>query len=171
LVILLGLSAAAGLGLGLAVLPPAPQRTLDPAVRAPRAAPETPSAQSRAASRSLARYSARATPGWIQLGVALTAAGHHELAGAVEELQAGIRDARSAAGPDLAALGNHHRQVVALVRADPLADELGGLLQRLDGALPLLGTGSPPPRVTPTAEAPAPEALEGQLEGGEDWTP
>jgi hypothetical protein len=161
---MLGTVAGAGLGLELAVLPPAPDRELDPVVERPtsRAVPMGP--EDREAVRALSRYSAGATPAWTQLGLALTAAGARELASETETVQAFRRDARSARVLDVEGLRAHHRRVVSQVHERTSGGVNAPLLARLDRALPELRPGATravPPRSL--GENPAAE-LQVQLE-------
>lgn len=165
LVLLLGGSALAGLGLAWAILPPSPQRTLDPMVRTP-AAPRPARLLSRAETQRLGRFSARATPIWLQLGTRFTASGRHDLADLCEQAQGSLREARSGGTGALEDLQAAQRGVAGRLRDAGLAPQEIALLASLDQALSGLAGNAPAPPSARERSAPSDLALGELLESG-----
>ena len=105
------------------------------------------------------RYSARATPAWTELGLELTAAGHHELAARTEDALGRLREARDQPAPDTAALAEAHRALHAELAAAETGQvsvlaRIEGALVRLEGGpLPEAGPVRPPGQEPPPLEA------------------
>ncbi len=159
LLVLLGASAVAGLALGWMSIPAAPVRALDPVVEIAAPPPVAPSPDQVAARDRLHRYSARATPAWTELGLELTAAGHHELAARTEDALGRLREARDQPAPDTAALAEAHRALHAELAAAETGQvsvlaRIEGALVRLEGGpLPEAGPVRPPGQEPPPLEA------------------
>ncbi len=171
LVLLLLLSAAAGTALGWTLIPKPPPRALDPVAVPPGPPRPSPSAEARAASRALGRYSARATPAWIQLGTALTAAGEHDLAARVEGAQAGLRVVRDDPAPDLEAFAIAQRRLLAEIQQAPAGAAVAHVTARLETALRAL---SPATAALPGAAAVKdlpPDSLRRSLESSGEGPP
>jgi hypothetical protein len=153
---LLGGSAIAGIALGLMVLPDPPRRDLAPVVAISPAARTVRSPQDRALSQRLSRYSARATPAWIQLGFGLTSDGHHDLAELTESARQELQQARSADAPDLLALHKGQKSVLDRIRAERPGQDPSQPIDRLVQALSQLtdakNAASPSVLYTPLTE-------------------